>query len=247
MTHPAKNSSQTGSSFPVILLVIAILVGGAAAWFYFSKSEEATVTPPPVEEVKAPEAEPEEPPPARAVVEDMKTDGKLDDWLAIPSIVQRIAAATWRVSNGESPAPVLGFLGLSGRFEVRDEGDKTYIDPAAYARYDGIIDRIVAVDPVQAGEAYKRLMPNFDAAFRQIAEPGQTFSSVAQQAVQNVLAVEVPQGDIQVIGKGATFFYADEGLESLSSASKHVLRLGPKNAGKLQAWLRKAANAGGVR
>ncbi|MEO1337891.1 MAG: DUF3014 domain-containing protein, partial [Myxococcota bacterium] len=226
---------------------ILLLLGGAFVGYTLYTSNQGE---PPVEEALPPPVDagqPEEPEaptqPAAEVIEELEVDDALDEWLAVQGIVQRLAAATWRVSNGDSPAPVLRFLSLDGRFKVRDEGDDTFVDPKSYRRYDALVVRIVSVDPQQAANAYKRLRPNFEAAFRQIAEPGQRFNDVAKKAVARVLAVEVPKGPIKLIGKGATFFYADEALESMSPADKHVLRLGPKNAERLQTWLRKMAAA----
>ncbi|MEM7674841.1 MAG: DUF3014 domain-containing protein [Myxococcota bacterium] len=246
MTQPNYNSTQPRSNLPYIFGIL-LLLGGAFVGYtlYTSNQGEPDVfeEPPPPVDAGLPEA-PEEPSqPATEVIEELEVDDALDEWLAVPGIVQRLAAATWRVSNGDSPSSVLRFLSLSGRFDVVDEGDDTYVDPKSYRRYDALVDRIVSVDPQQAANAYTRLRPNFEAAFRQIAEPGQRFHGVAQKAVARVLAVKVPKGRIKLIGKGATFFYADESLESLSPADKHVLRLGPKNAARLQTWLRKMAAA----
>ena len=239
-----SEANNDSSSTTIVVVVILLLLGGFAGWWLWPRS--APPEPPPLVEVDAGTVadepdEPEEPP--TEVVKDIEDREALDGWLGVPGIVQRLAAATWRVSNGDSPAPVLGFLALSGRFDVRDEDDATYIDPASYARYEPIVERIVAVDPEQAAKAYEQLRPQFEKAFRQIAEPGQRFHGVAKKAVARVLAVEVPEGPIKIIGKGATFFYADEALESMAPADKHVLRLGSKNAERLQDWLRKVAAA----
>ena len=248
MNHPSYDSTRPRSNLPVILTVLVLLGAAFAGWYYLWPHGEGpvVVTPPPPESETEPPAPLEPAEPVDKVVKELKVDNALDEWLSMSGIVQRIAAATWRVSNGDSPAPVLGFLNLIGRFDVKDVGDKVFVDPASYRRYDPLIDRVVAVNPVQAAKAYKRLRPNFEAAFAEIAEPGETFDDVAKSAIKRVLAVQVPTGDVEVIGKGATFFYADETLESMSAADKHVLRLGPKNAKRVQDWVRKLASSAGL-
>ena len=244
MTERRYVSSRSGSSTPTVLVLLLLLAAAGVGYFMFFSGKDVTettaVAPP---EVPAVEEEPPEPapPPPTQVIQEIETDDALDEWLSVPGIVQRLAAATWRVSNGESPAPVLGFLNLEGRFAVREDGETMYIDPAGYDRYNPIIDRITAVDPSLAAKAYRRLRPNFEEAFKEIAEPGERFHNVAKKAVDRVLNVEVPTGDIEVVGKGATFFYADDTLEAMSDADKHVMRLGPKNAKRVKDWLRKFA------
>ena len=248
MSEPGYDPNRSGSGTMIVVLVLVLLGGAAAGWYFWPRGEDPQVelTPPVPEPVPDP-TEPVDPPkPVEAVVQELEVDKNLNEWLAVPGIVRRLAAATWRVSNGDSPSPVLGFLVLGSRFQVREDGETTYIDPSSYRRYDKIVDRIVSVDPNEAAQAYKRLRPNFEAAFREIAQPGERFHDVAKKAVKRVLGVKVPAGQIEVIGKGATFFYADESLESLAAADKHVLRLGPKNARRVQDWLRKAAGAAGL-
>lgn len=240
----SESAYRSNSSITPLLIVVLILIGGVAGWWLWPRPEPPPPPPTPtVVDAGVIEDEPEEEEPPMEAVKDIEVDPALEEWLAVPGIVRRVAAATWRVSNGDSPSPVLGFLALSGRFEVRDEDDSTFVDPAGYRRYDAIVDRIVAVDPERAAEAYQRLRPRFDRAFREIAAPGERFHTVAKQAVQMVLGVKVPKGKIELVGKGATFFYADDNLENMAAAEKHILRLGPKNASRVQAWLRKVAQS----
>ncbi len=238
-----SSNSPSRSITPIVLVASMIVAGGIAAWFFWPSEQTPTVVEPPPE-VPVVDTQSDKPiQPTEEVIEELRGSGPLDRWLAIPNFIKRIAAATWRVSLGQSPTPVLGFLTLSGHFEVEDEGEQTFISPQQYRRYDAIIDRIVAVEPDKAGAAYKRLQSNFEAAFAELNEPV-SFHEVAKKAVKRVLEVEVPEGRIEVVGKGATFFYVDESLEALDAADKHVIRLGPKNAERVQTWLRQVAEAG---
>lgn len=242
MTEPSYPSTRSGSTASTLLLLAVLIAGGATGWWLWTQRENPVETvAAPADPVVADIPEPEPPEPVEKVVKTLQVDTALNEWLSVPGIVKRLAAATWRVSNGRSPTPVLGFIVVEGRFKVKEDGDKMIIDPATYERYDPIIDRIVAVDPTQAARTYRRLRPNFEAAFREISKPGEKFHNVAKKAVARVLSVEVPPGEIEVVGKGATFFYADESLESLDQADKHVIRLGPNNAKRVQDWLRAVA------
>ena len=52
-----------------------------------------------------------------------------------------------------------------------------------------------------------------------------------EKAIISLLSTPIPSGDLAVHPSGAVVYsYADEGLESLNGAQKHLMRMGPRNA-----------------
>jgi hypothetical protein len=172
----------------------------------------------------------------------------LAGWLANPDVIQRMAAAARLVSEGKSPRPVLMFVEIPGSFTVIDRADgKILLDPKSYARYDALVAALTSLEPAYAAKMYSDLRPYFESAFSQVARPNESFDDVLSAAVLRVTSVQVPEGDIELIEKGAIFLYQDPALESLSAAEKHVIRMGPKNVEALHAWLRSFSQSVGLR
>jgi succinylarginine dihydrolase len=64
------------------------------------------------------------------------------------------------------------------------------------------------------------------------------FEAVLARAVGNLLAVEVPETRLEVREAVDRYVYADQRIESLTPAEKHMFRLGPENARRIQEKLR---------
>ncbi len=161
-------------------------------------------------------------------------------WLQQLSLRHLVAAAQL-VADGESPRSALPFLSISGPFTVREEGratqERRFLTKASFARYDVLGKLIGSVDAGAAGDAYVALRPYCDAAFSEIGPAGKRFDDQLTAAVRRVVNVRFPQGEVELVPKGAVYAYADPTLESLSAAEKQVLRMGPTNGRVLQRQL----------
>lgn len=161
--------------------------------------------------------------------------------------LRHLVAAAQLVASGESPRSALPFLSISGAFAVREEGranqERRFMSDASFARYDVLGKMIGSIDAAAAGDAYAQLRPYCDAAFSEIGRPGKNFEDELTAAVRRIVNVRFPQGDLELVPKGAVYAYADPALESLSGAEKQVLRMGPTNGRVLQRQLSDFARA----
>ncbi len=180
---------------------------------------------------------------------------ELASWLSAEGVLRRIAAAALLISQGRSPRNMLGFIQIADPFKVIDTlveskgkgEDRILIAPESYARYDVLARVVKGADVAEWGRGYRRLRPHLNAAFAEVAEPGQRFDDVLAAAITRLLAARVPEGPIELVEKGALFLFADPALESLSDAEKHMIRLGPANAAVIQEGLRVFARNAGLR
>lgn len=171
---------------------------------------------------------------------------ELSGWLAAPNILQRVAAASRLIADGKSPRPVLTFIEIEDDFAVEERGNRVFISPRAYARYDGLVRAFTSMDPGYAARSYVDLRRHFDAAFAQVARPGERFDDVLAAAIQRLISVKVPEGQVELVPVGAIYTFKDPELEGLTAAEKHVLRMGPENAAALQKWLERFAQTAGL-
>lgn len=187
----------------------------------------------------------------RKVAERGSASPLLHDWLDAQGLLQRFAAAVHQISQGRSPRQVLGFISIPGRFEVIESWDpaaqarlpdgatpgedRIYVDPASYQRYDGVAAVMRDADVEAWAAGYRRLSPHLERVYAEVAAPGERFEHALARALDRICGVQVPTGALEVVEKGALFQYADPKLEGLDEVSKHLLRMGPENAGAIQA------------
>ncbi len=195
----------------------------------------------------------------RALTERASRSKLLRKWSRSQGVLQRTAAAVRLVARGDTPKPVLGFISLDRRFIVEEkllsksvqkktgEYERVFISEKSYARYDAITKALTSMKPQAMAYAYKRLRPDFNRAFSQVAGPGERFDDVLAQAIRRLLKVSVPTERIELKSKGAVYAFLDPALEALSPAEKQLIRMGPKNAQKIQNMLRSFARAAGLK
>jgi hypothetical protein len=228
--------------------VTVLALVGLFAGYLVMRGNEPPAPPPPEPVVVAPKAEPAPRGPVLSLAESdarvrqlvgaLSSEPELAKWLGAEGLVQRFATAVSNIADGESPRMVLSFLAPSGQFQVARRKGRTTIDARSFERYDAVARVIGSIDASAAARVYGELKPLVERAYAEIAPPGQTFDQTFSRAIQALLAVPVPQGDVEVVERGALFAYADPQFESLTRAQKHLVRMGPKNMQTLQSKLR---------
>jgi hypothetical protein len=237
---------------PLALLVAAIALAGGLGWYAWQRSR---ATPAPASSAAAadtpasgqptPAAAPVVLPPLDAMDPFMRTllsglsaHPQLLAWLATDDLVGATATAIDRLAQGQTPARDLAALRPGPAFAVATRGGQTVVDPASFARYDGLAAAVASVDPARLAEAYTTIEPRLAEAY---ARQGHTGS--VRDAVQRALAVVAATPDtpetIPLVKRVSGYGYANPDLEALPPAQKHLLRMGPANVAKV----RQAVNA----
>jgi hypothetical protein len=255
-----------------VLILLLILIGAGGFYWYYHRSQQVptAVEKPKAEETSPPspsaEAKPEaekEPPPeptvklpaldqsddiTRQMLRSLSPHGKVADWLKIKNIIRVIVAATDNMANGKSPRAHLGFLFYGQVFPVSEKGGKIYLDSKSYERYDLLTDAFVSLNTGRTIQAYEKLKPLFQEAYRELGYPQKDFHSTLVQAIKRILDTPIVEREVLLKeeGKGVNYLYVDDGLEDMNEVQKHLLRMGPKNTRKIQQKLREMALALGV-
>ncbi len=120
------------------------------------------------------------------------------------------------------------------------------IDPASYARYDGIADAVTSMDAAASAKIYGMLKPRLEEAYASLGIADSSMDAALEGAIVKLLSTPVPDDPIEVQASGGVYAYASPALEQLSSAQKLLIRTGPANARKIQARLREIALALGI-
>jgi hypothetical protein len=99
---------------------------------------------------------------------------------------------------------------------------------------------------------FKEFKPLFQDAYRELGYQDRDFQDTLVRAIKELLRAPVVESDVlleeneEKVVSNLAATMADEKLEDLSDAQKHLLRMGPKNTAKIQGKLREIALAMGV-
>ncbi len=250
----------TGPGTWAAILVALMLVVGGAFWAFRPRASPSSQPPRPE---ASPRPAPTTTPPPMVLPPLDGSDGVVRDlakalsahplyalWLAQKELVRTLAAVVVNVVEGESPRAHLGFLAPRSGFQVNERrSGRLLLDPASYARYDGIGDAAASLDPEQCARVYRLLEPLFEAAYRELGHPEGGFSKALQAALGKLLAVPILQGEVPLVRveKAVVLYeFFDERIEALSPPQKHLLRMGPRNVALIQERIRGLAQALGL-
>ena len=250
---------KTGYLIAAIGVALAIILG--LQYYVFDSPDQSAPTPGIVAVPKAPgavtadEPQPLQPSPLEPAVEEpipaepplpLLADsddwlrGLLGDlpfpssWLEIDQLLRRGAAVLDNLAQGTYPRAQLGFLLPREKFPVVRDGERFYVDPAGYTRFDYLSDLLESVPPQRLAEIWQRSRPMLVEA---LAELGQTESpeTLLRQALDHMRDVPLlaPE-ELELVRPGVQFAFRADELERRNDLQKQLLRMGPDNIQRLR-------------
>jgi Protein of unknown function (DUF3014) len=183
----------------------------------------------------------------RELVAKLSSHPKVAAWLATDQLLRNFTVVVTTIGSGRSPSRQLTRLKPTGPFEVRKAGTATEVDPASYRRYDTYADAVAGLDAHGTARLYATLKPRLQDAYRELGNPDGNVDQALERAFRELLATPVVEGSVALASKSVAYEYADPRLQSLSSAQRQLLRMGPRNVRIIQAKLRELAPLLGLR
>lgn len=247
---PRSNLRSSGPLRWIVPLLVVAAVGGYAAYRWLAPGEVAPKLEQPA--VAQPDAAaapttavataPEEPPAsaseAPALLERASQNALFRRALELPGLVRRWAVVTENIAHGDSPRKELAILAPRGHFSVVSRADGLVIAPESWARYDDFAAAVQSVDARAAASAYRRLHGVLDKAYQALGYKPGGLDAATARALQRIANAPLAAEDTKVIHAEGTFVYANQKLEQLPDVEKHLLRMGPRNEGIVQAKAR---------
>lgn len=254
-----RRHRSSGPPFTVMAVVAVLLAAGGLGWWQLRSREAADAT---GSEAQAAVPDPDATDPGdaplvlpalamsdgfvRELAQAVSSHPEWAAWLVSDELVGRFVATVVDVARGSSPAAHVEFMAPDGPFQVEEAGGRTVIAPASYRRYDLVAETVASLEAEGAARLYDRLRPLFEEAYAELGISQYTWDEMLAVALANLLAVEVPGGAVPVEPYEAVYAFADPTLQSLTPAEKHLLRMGPSNARRVQAKVREIGEAIGV-
>lgn len=247
------------TSYLIVGIGAAVLLVLAVRYWPVSETpgaEPAVVTPlprpevepivaPPVAEKVVTEPEPDPEPAIELPVldaSDLFVKEQIDDlglpaiWTDRDDLVRRMAVVIDNAASGEYPRRQLGFLAPSGKFRIIEVGERMFLDPASYSRYDRHLDVLESVDPSVLVALLTLIEPLLGEALGELGNRDAAAGQI-ERGIEQLLALPQLEGDVELLQPKVLYQFADPELEAMSNLQKQALRMGPANVRRLQDYL----------
>lgn len=206
-------------------------------------AEDIPPRPQPVVEAAA-EAPVEPPPPlppltesddiVRAQMSAAGVGGELAPLEQQQNLIQQGTALIDGLSRGVVLRKLLPLDPPEEAFTAVEEGDRMYMNPASYQRYDGYAETIASLDTATMVESFHTLRPLYEEAYGQLGLNPDDFDNALIRALDRVLATPEIEEPIALTRKSVMYKYADPQLEQLTPMQKQLLRMGPDNIRRIK-------------
>jgi hypothetical protein len=174
----------------------------------------------------------------RAAVARLSTHPQLAAYLVNDRLLRRFVLSVDAIAGGYSPADEIEFLRPERAFMVREDEGRLVIASGTYRRYNVVTEVFESFDSDGAIELYRRFSPRLEAIYGEVGWANDSFEIRLREAIDHLLEVTAPTGQVEVEQRAIVYAYAEDDLENLTVAQKHLLRMGPQNVGIIQAKLR---------
>lgn len=126
----------------------------------------------------------------------------------------------------------------AGAFATAGEGTALVLGAANFSRYAPWVEMVDSLDADATAALYKRLYPQFQAAYENLGNPDSYFNDRVVEVIDHLLSAPEGPATIALVQPNVLFEFADPALESESAGRKLLLRMGPGNAARVKAKLR---------
>lgn len=168
--------------------------------------------------------------------------------LQVQDFPRRLVATVDNLGREAAPAQAWPVNPTAGRFLVREEAGRLFIDADNGLRYAPFVRLIESVDLRDAVALYLRWYDEFQQAYESIGFPGRHFNTRLVEVIDLLLATPTHAGPIEVVlpvirgprqppRPWVLYEFADPSLRGLSAGQQWLLRMGPVNQRRLQARL----------
>jgi hypothetical protein len=248
--------------WPVIVIGLLVVAAGFAIYLVFGRQTTAPVNeqaaapvvaerpPGPLggtpEAITVPPLD-ESDPLVRQLVSKLSSHPRVAAWLTTDGLIRNFTVVVANISEGRSPARHLRSVAPSGPFQVASRNGAEFVDARTYQRYDLLADAIASLDAAGSAQLYATLKPRINEAAAELGYGEGSFDRMLEKAIVSLLATPIPSGELALHPRGAVVYsYANENLESLTGAQKHLMRMGPRNERLVKDKLREIAVALGI-
>jgi len=163
----------------------------------------------------------------------------LDEWLKDERIVERIVVTVNSLDGNSIALRFWLVKHLEGLPAIIREGGVMRWSTANSLRYKPVVELLTAVRPERLASAYFRNHALFQQAYDRLGVEPQHFNDRLVNVVDHLLGAPTIEPGFRVKQPKVLYEFADPDLEAESWGRKVLMRMGPDNADRVKAWLRR--------
>ena len=160
----------------------------------------------------------------------------LNTAVSAPYLLDRGVSSMDQVARGLVPQRTLNIARPRGAFASRRQGQRYFLDPAGYRRYDTLTQAISSLPVSTLAGLFQTLRPQLRTTYASLGYPVEAMDNTLIAALDAIIEAPTQQPPPELVSKGALWAYRDADLESRSDLQKQLLRAGPDNTRRLQEW-----------
>lgn len=156
--------------------------------------------------------------------------------VSAPYLLDRGVSSMDQVARGLVPQRTLNIARPRGAFASRRQGQRYFLDPAGYRRYDTLTQAISSLPVSTLAGLFQTLRPQLRTTYASLGYPVEAMDNTLIAALDAIIEAPTQPPPPELVSKGALWAYRDADLESRSDLQKQLLRAGPDNTRRLQEW-----------
>jgi hypothetical protein len=171
---------------------------------------------------------------ARKQLANLSTSGKLNQWFYTEHVIRRGITLIDGMSRGILLNKMHKAPGPKGKFGVVKEGNKLWLDPANYQRYDYLSTMATSIDNDKLVGLFHLFRPLLEEAYSELGYAPKKLDSAIMAALEQVITAPLQTDPIALTQESVRYKYANPTLEALSPIQKQLIRMGPQNTQLIQ-------------
>ncbi len=174
-------------------------------------------------------------------------------FLVSDNVVSRFVASVDALTSRQVPGQIMVVQDLEGEFVAtaneqpdtvirNSEGDpipQYVLNPANYQRYDPQVEMFEVLDTQELVTLYREYAPLSQQAYVELGYPDGDFDARLIEVIDVLLSTPEIREPPRLIKPEAFYLFSDPDLEALQAGQKTLVRMGPMNAQRVKAKLRK--------
>lgn len=151
-------------------------------------------------------------------------------WMTTEESLRKFVVVIDNIAGGKVAQKYISIPRPEEKFKIEKIGDKEYLQPSNYERYNQYIEVFSAIDTDLMVSVYKQFSPLLEEAYAELGYPDKGFHTTLSVAIEVMLKTPaIPGGGIELTHTSVMYKYSDPELEGLPAVQKQIMRMGPRN------------------